>query len=291
MFYSLNFWLTEILSVWNKNRGWMSWNLFLGLVPLFISFWIFYLPRSRWFVWCVGILTGLTFVWGIQGSNWFKFLALVQNTQQYYQELDLIYIAGAIALTLSLMVADLYFRRGKGTRSFAWWFGFLIFTLFLPNAPYVLTDVIHLVRDVQIFRSIWLVTLIIIPMYSLFMLIGQEAYVLSLIYLGEYLRRHNLAKYTLPIELLFHLLTAVGIYLGRFLRLNSWYIFTRPDTLIDSFSELMGRFPLAVIAVSFIVLTVLYATMKELTLAVLARRDRRSVFAEDYPSSNRTFIR
>jgi uncharacterized membrane protein len=280
MWNSINFWLSETQIVWNKNSGWMAWNLFLAIVPLFISFWIFYRPRSRWFVWSVSLLLGLTFVWGIKGGNWVKFLALLQSLQRNYQELDLVYIGGAIALTASLMFFDVYFRAGKGARSLLWWLGFLSFTLFLPNAPYVLTDVIHLITDIELFPSTWLITLVIIPLYLLFMFIGQEAYVLSLIYLGEYLRRQNLAKYILPVELLFHLLTAVGIFLGRFLRLNSWYLFTRPDRLVQSFSELMGKFPLLVIVISFLVLTVLYATMKELTLAVLAKRNRKSVFAE-----------
>ncbi|WP_219884770.1 DUF1361 domain-containing protein [Merismopedia glauca] len=269
----------------------MAWNLFLALVPLFISFWLFYRPRSRWFIWSVSLLTGLTFVWGIKGGNWFKLLGLAQSIQRNYQELDLIYFGGAIALTLFLMLSDLYFWSGRGARSFFWWLGFLLFILFLPNAPYVLTDVIHLIEDIEIYQSIWLITLVIIPFYLLFMFIGQEAYVLSLIYLGEYLRRQNLSKYILPIELLFHFLSAVGIFLGRFLRLNSWYVFTKPSSLIDSASELMGKFPLLVIAISFIVLTILYGTMKEITLAILAKRNRKSIFSESSSGTDGSFFR
>jgi uncharacterized membrane protein len=267
----------------------MAWNLFLALVPLFISFWIFYRPRSRWFIWSVSLLTGLTFVWGIKGGNWVKLLRLLDSIHRNYQELDLIYLGGAIALTLCLMFSDLYFWSGRGARSFLWWFGFLLFVLFLPNAPYVLTDVIHLITDINLFPSTWLITLIIIPLYLAFMFIGQEAYVLSLIYLGEYLRRHNLSKYILPVELLFHFLTAVGIFLGRFLRLNSWYVFTNPSSLIDSVTDLMGQFSVLVILVTFVVLTILYATMKEITLAILAKRNRKSVFSDPSASGDRSF--
>jgi uncharacterized membrane protein len=280
MWYSLNFWLDSTLSVWNKNSGWMSWNLFLALVPLFVSFWLFYRPRSRWFIVSVGFLTSLTFVWGIKGGNWVNFMRLLNNIERNYQELDLVYLVGAIALTVSLMASDLYFRQGRGTRSLFWWLGFLTFILFLPNAPYVLTDVIHLIEDIDWYRSVWLITLVIIPIYAIFMFIGQEAYVLSLIYLGEYLRRQGLAKYILPVELLFHFLTAVGIFLGRFVRLNSWYLFTQPTSLINSLSDLMGRFPVLVITISFFILTILYGIMKELTLAFLAKRSRQSIFAE-----------
>ncbi len=41
------------------------------------------------------------------------------------------------------VVALLLFRR-PASRSVAWFAGFGVWLLFLPNAPYVLTDVVHL---------------------------------------------------------------------------------------------------------------------------------------------------
>jgi len=64
----------------------------------------------------------------------------------------------------------------------AWLFGFLCF---LPNAPYVLTDVIHLITYIRKGDSIWLITLILIPLYLCFVVLGFEAYVISLINMGS----------------------------------------------------------------------------------------------------------
>ncbi|WP_240039189.1 MULTISPECIES: DUF1361 domain-containing protein [Okeania] len=123
-----------------------------------------------------------------------------------------------------------------------WWFCLLIFIAFLPNAPYVLTDIIHLDQDIRQSNSVWVLTLAVVPQYLLFMFIGFEAYVLSLINLGYYLQRQSWSNFILGIELIIHCLSAIGIYLGRFKRFNSWDIVTNPNTLIKSvYSDMFGQ--------------------------------------------------
>lgn len=231
--------------------------------------------------WGTGILLGITLVLGLHRANLIKLRQLLANLHQSYSGLDLFYIVGAIALTIVLMVLDIRLWSGRGSRSFLWWLGFLVFILFLPNAPYVLTDIIHLVEDIQAFPSIWIITLAIVPLYLLFMLIGFEAYVLSLIYLGDYLQRQGRGKLVLGIELLLHFLSAIGIFLGRFLRLNSWYLFTKPGILLDSANELMGRFPLVVTAITFLVLAVLYWIMKQVTLGIMWKNQKGATLVPD----------
>jgi uncharacterized membrane protein len=53
---------------------------------------------------------------------------------------------------------------------------------FLPNAPYVLTDILHLVDDIRQGYSIWTITLLLVPQYVLFMQLGFEAYVISVLF-------------------------------------------------------------------------------------------------------------
>ena len=61
------------------------------------------------------------------------------------------------------------FRRGK-SRSFVWWLGLVVFLAFLPNAPYILTDIIHLIYDVRAVDSVWTVTLVVFPLHLAFIL-------------------------------------------------------------------------------------------------------------------------
>ena len=67
------------------------------------------------------------------------------------------------------------------------------FVLFLPNAPYVLTDVIHLISDVRATQSQSVIALAVIPTYALFFSMGVGAYVLAIRDLSNCLRRHGVS--------------------------------------------------------------------------------------------------
>jgi uncharacterized membrane protein len=177
-----------------------------------------------------------------------------------------------VPLGLSLAL----FQRDR-PRSLFWWLGVLGFVGFLPNAPYILTDVIHLVKDIQRNQSLLINTLIIIPKYLIFMLIGIEAYVLSLLNLGQALTRRQLSRWVGPIELLLHGLSAIGIYLGRFERFNSWDLLTQPlvvvhGTIVNLADPNAQRF----IVLMFFLTTGFYWLLKQITIALLVRFGKRS---------------
>ena len=46
--------------------------------------------------------------------------------------------------------------------SILWWIGFATFIAFLPNAPYVLTDIIHLIREIRFVRSTSIITFVLV---------------------------------------------------------------------------------------------------------------------------------
>ncbi|MCU0515379.1 MAG: DUF1361 domain-containing protein [Oscillatoria sp. Prado101] len=267
--------MNEVWRAILANSGWMAWNLFLALVPVAISFWLFHRPRSRWLRWSVLLLLGATFVLGVRRYNVGHAINLMRDVRGIYLGMDTSYLIGAVVLTLVLMGLDIFWLRLRGTRSLLWWVGFLVFIGFLPNAPYVLTDIIHLYEDIRQNYSVWVLTLALIPQYLVFMVVGFQAYVLSLIYLGDYLKGQGLGKFILWVELIVHGLSAVGIYLGRFQRFNSWHILTQPDALVMSvFNDLTGKRPALVMAVTFVVIAVLYWLMKQITLAIFSEQSR-----------------
>ncbi|AFY50836.1 putative membrane protein [Nostoc sp. PCC 7524] len=176
-----------------------------------------------------------------------------------------------IPLALSMWL----FRTRRG-RSWVWWLGFLVFYAFLPNAPYLLTDVIHLIHDIRTIQSVWMITLVLLPVYLLVIWAGFEAYVISLINLGYYLHRIGKTQWILWVELITHALCAIGIYWGRFLRFNSWDFITQPDALLTrGVEELLGKQPLIIIAVTFVILLVLYWIMKRVTLGFVMPQNTR----------------
>ncbi|MEG4966930.1 DUF1361 domain-containing protein [Microcoleus sp. B6-A1] len=272
--------ILEALQAMGHNVRWMSWNLFLGLVPLGLSFWLFRKPRSRWLLWGTGFLLGATFL-----SSTRPVFAYLRHI---VQDVGKTYVLGAIAITLALMAVDIWVLRQRGVRSLRWWGGFFWFIGFLPNAPYVLTDIIHLIRQIKEGNSVWIVTLALIPQYLAFMLAGFGAYVLSVMNLGYYLKQQGWSKFILATEITIHALSAIGIYLGRFIRFNTWDILTNPDALVNSvMNDLIGKRPVLVMAVTFVVIAVLYWLMKQVILGI-SQRFYRSQLQSDLAGDSAT---
>jgi uncharacterized membrane protein len=174
-----------------------------------------------------------------------------------------------VPLVLSLGL----FRTGRWPRVL-WWPVLAVFLLFLPNAAYVLTDVLHLVHEIrrEPYLPVSILGLVTIPQFALFMFAGLQSYVLSLINFGHFLRQRGHARWVLPIELVIHFLSAVGIYWGRFERANSWDAIADPQKLsLDAMYEFTHRWPLAITFGTFSILVALYYPMKFIDLAVIER--------------------
>jgi uncharacterized membrane protein len=158
-------------------------------------------------------------------------------------------------------------RRGAG-----WWCGVAAFVLFLPNAPYVVTDLVHLRGDVLAAPSDGVVLVGVLPMYVAFIVAGFVAYVVSLELARTELRRRAPALAGPWFEPAAHLLCSIGIVLGRIARLNSWDVATSPTSALErAVLTLSWRgAPFAVVIV-FVAVTVTYAVVKVLTHAVVRR--------------------
>ena len=170
-------------------------------------------------------------------------------------------------LTLAFVPAvfgPFLFRRR--TTSPLWWVGLLVFLAFLPNAPYVLSDVIHLADDVRATRSDTVVVAGVLPQYAAFFLAGLLAYVVALGELTRWLAARGWDRLrTFGVELAVHAACAVGVYLGRVPRFNSWDLVTRPDAVATTAAEhLSDRYPLALVLATFVVLVVSTVVLRAL---------------------------
>jgi uncharacterized membrane protein len=174
---------------------------------------------------------------------------------------------------IPLVLSFWLFRRQKVSRTLVWWLVWVIFMAFLPNAPYLLTDIIHLIRGTRSGISMWVIGLVFIPLHLSAILGGFEAYVVSLINQGYYLKKLGANRPLLWLaELAVHLACAIGVFMGRFRRFNSWELVTAPgDVLTTTLDDLTSKRPVAVIVVTFLVLTVFYWVMKQITLGLYLR--------------------
>jgi uncharacterized membrane protein len=156
-----------------------------------------------------------------------------------------------------------YLFRPLAIRNLVWWILLIIFTAFLPNAPYILTDSIHIIELSQQDYPLWAVILILVPQYVVFISIGFGAYVLSLIKLDNYLINLIGKKSLIFINAIAHLLCVVGIYLGRFERFNSWDLITKPQEIILTTGQnLLDVWKLLSMAIAFLLIWLLAELIK-----------------------------
>ena len=129
-------------------------------------------------------------------------------------------------------LAILVFRH-RGPRTGLWWTGAALCALFLPNAPYVITDLVHLRGDVLRAGSDFAVIAGVLPVYAAFIGVGLLAYVLAVDEMGRYLTRVGLGRRRGTAELATHAVCALGVVLSRVARLNSWEPVTEPHSTAE----------------------------------------------------------
>ena len=153
----------------------------------------------------------------------------------------------AVPAVLALALFPTSVRRGV-----AWWLGFGAWVLFLPNAPYLLTDVVHMVHDIKLASSdSW--AYVVIVTYGTLFAFGLASYALSLQLFRRFLHRTVRSRFVAPAVVLVHALCVLAMYLGRFIRLNSWDVLVAPGTVLSSVLHVPRPTTVVVLAVMFVV--------------------------------------
>lgn len=155
-------------------------------------------------------------------------------------------------------------------RSAGWWALSFIWLLFIPNSFYIITDLYHLgdrYNDRQVPQ--WFDLAMILSYVWNGLLLG----VLSV----RQMERILLPRQTLRSELLFLYpvmwLNALGIYIGRYLRYNSWDVVTDPFQLLRDIAAMVVH-PLRhqntwdMVLCFSILMTLIYLIMKKISKAL-----------------------
>jgi uncharacterized membrane protein len=180
-------------------------------------------------------------------------LGRVPDTVHFFMLWNLYLAAIPTALALVLF-------RGPARIGPGWWVTFVAWLLFLPNAPYVLTDVVHMADDLRGARSDGHVYAVLVT-YAVFAAAGLVSYVVSMQHFRRFLHRVVPGRSVAPILVAVHGLCVIAMYLGRIVRLNSWDAVLAPGTVLASILHVPHPFTVVLLGAMFVIVgATAYAT-------------------------------
>ena len=158
--------------------------------------------------------------------GWCAALLLVRFIRA--QSFDLAFMAWNLVLAATPAIAAWLFASTAAKRSPAavqvLWFA--LWLAFLPNAPYVLTDFLHLAPSPAI--PLWYDIALLASCAGTGLLLGYT----SLADVQDVISRRYSARLGWALAAAALFLSGFGIYLGRFLRWNSWDVLINPLKII-----------------------------------------------------------
>ena len=188
-------------------------------------------------IWCVGMVAVRI---ERTGSGYYRFL------------LGNLFLAGIpLFLSTGLRIADRFKLHWiMKTGLFGLWL------LFLPNAPYILTDILHLTRANH--APVWYDLALLLSCAGTGLLFGY----LSLIDVQTIVSRHYSVVVGWVFALVSLCLSGFAIYLGRFLRWNSWDVITTPSLMLDLVGIVRHSQPISVTFIFGIILVLGYISLR-----------------------------
>ena len=188
-------------------------------------------------IWCVGMVAVRI---ERTGSGYYRFL------------LGNLFLAGIpLFLSTGLRIADRFkLHWVMKTGLFALWL------LFLPNAPYILTDILHLTRANH--APVWYDLALLLSCAGTGLLFGY----LSLIDVQTIVARHYSDVVGWVFALVSLCLSGFAIYLGRFLRWNSWDVITTPSLMLELGGIVRHAQPVSVTFIFGIILVLGYSSLR-----------------------------
>jgi uncharacterized membrane protein len=147
---------------------------------------------------------------------------VVYSGNSYYNSLVWNLFLAWIPFGLAIVVYD-GFRRGAGRAQL--WSAGILWLLFFPNAPYIVTDLKYLQEWTG--APIWFDVVLVCAAAWCGLLLGF----MSLYLMQAVVRRTVGAVNAWLFVLAVLTVSSFGIYLGRFQRWNSWDVFTQPERL------------------------------------------------------------
>ncbi len=169
------------------------------------------------------LLAALLFTSSLAGAIWFVRFA-------YTGSIVFIFLLWNLFLAWLPVLFALLARRHRASRLGRWVWGGL-WLLFFPNAPYLLTDLLHLGQIGHV--PLWYDLIMLLT----FALAGLFLGFASLFWLQDLVTKtwNQLTGWLFVLVVLG--LSSFGVYIGRFLRWNSWDLLLNPTVLLRDLAD------------------------------------------------------
>lgn len=207
----------------------------------------------------------LSSVWRIRLFFWVLIILLKLFAQAPYDFMAFNTFLGYVPIELSF-----HLKRFNDRRALAFWLLLIIWLIFYPNAPYVMTDLFHLswlhphTSINGILRSdpvIWL-------KFAMMMVCALACLLVGTVTLDQTARQ--LTRLTTPHQprlrylwiVIFMTMASIGIYIGRFLRLHSIYLLFTPTWFFRQLWSIWSGRTAAFVAIITILQLIVYWLLK-----------------------------
>lgn len=158
-----------------------------------------------------------------------------------------------------LIISDRIYRRHRdyGIGIFVLLF---LWLLFLPNAPYIITDLVHLYNRPPV--PYWFDMCLVL----LSALNGLMLGFISISQIEKIIGMYKLDRHRNIIRVMIFLAMSYGVYLGRYLRFNSWDVFVKPFKVIKGALDTIDMHTAGFVVTFTFVTLVLYSFYKSIVL-------------------------
>jgi uncharacterized membrane protein len=155
-------------------------------------------------------------------------------------------------------------RQKNKRKVLTWGFAWL---LFIPNSFYIITDLFHL--DMNINVPLWYDLALLLAFAWNGLLFG----IVSVRQMEKAFETWFNKKFDLLFILPVMFLNGLGVYIGRYLRFNSWDVITNPlqltsDIIYLFLHPIRNRFDWSMIICYTLLMTIIYVTIKKLAKAL-----------------------
>lgn len=164
----------------------------------------------------------------------FSRIFLTENTAYIFLSWNL--FLAWVPLILAFMLRKIHRTQHRPFSKIMLWPLFSLWLLFFPNAPYLVTDLVHV--NYQYGAKYWFDLALI----YLFAFSGLSTGMMSLYWVHQVIKEIFSPFWGWTMVVCCSLLAGYGVYLGRILRWNSWDLFANPWQLLqDSTTQIYDQ--------------------------------------------------